>query len=676
MSLLVDIISQKLKETEFSRCIRLICCGNNFDFDSLKLTQMFPNNILKSLATNPNTEKTADGGTILRINSDLQSLRLIYLYYNTMDLIIPESSIERELLLVTCDYFGFTEISQQIESALMVEKGELAELPVVLGVEDEDDNENSTEAEIIDVNDDIDENYIHIKRPKKVTEKFVVISEKKYTINPDCTLSVLDKNILLDENILRKEYAIGNKPKIPRVDFLTVSKDRIERDHAYTYVHSRHSYNYKWVNTNEEFIENLKMFSFGVLDENMPDGLVVAGSAAFKCAIKIETGIIPDAIMNKLLWFRMANAEDIKGIPSDYQIFSQFQNIMNPADAISPETKHFLEKMILCHPRLFLQMINTTIRSRRYGAPDQSTDIYTYFTKLSSENKIISNDIDLFLTTENPDAISAAIKYVHDRMCAIYGETRIIRTENSVTFYPNIDKSGLPIQIILRAYDSVEHVILGFDIDSCCIGFDGQIICSDRWLRSVRYGYNLIDLTRLSETYEPRIMKYLFRGFDIAMTRSNIETVIENMVEVIKRHGGIYYTMLRGIYKLGYLLISYHRLAKVNRIHKISDYSYSSVVNSMKILASGIDKIKFVYGTDLDAVLFDNKSNVVNTAGMSWSTRRMYHRINNIIANKQCDLPPLRIIRHNVTKQTDSDELFTGSFNPIQMAWYDGAIII
>ena len=64
----------------------------------------------------------------------------------------------------------------------------------------------------------------------------------------------------------------------------------------------------------------------------------------------------------------------------------------------------------------------------------------------------------------------------------------------------------------------LQHVLLGFDIDSCCIGYDGDVICSQRFLRSIKYGYNLIDLTRLSTTYEVRLMKYFKRGFDIAMT--------------------------------------------------------------------------------------------------------------------------------------------------------------
>ena len=220
-----------------------------------------------------------------------------------------------------------------------------------------------------------------------------------------------------------------------------------------------------------------------------------------------------------------------------------------------------------------------------------------------------------------------------------------------------------------------QHVILGFDIDSCCIGYDGEIICSERFLRSIRYGYNLVDVTRLSTTYEARLMKYYLRGFDIAMTEPAIKENTDAIMKIIEKHGGLFYSMLRGIHKLSYLLISYHKLAKIKKVISESDYNHKSVSMAIRMLATGIDKVDFVYGTDLDKVLFGSGSEIVDTSGMGWSQRRYYRNINNHIT-KESNIPPLRVMRKNVTKQTDSDELFTGSFNPIQMAWYEGDIVV
>ena len=94
-------------------------------------------------------------------------------------------------------------------------------------------------------------------------------------------------------------------------------------------------------------------------------------------------------------------------------------------------------------------------------------------------------------------------------------------------------------------------------------------------------------------------------------------------------------------------------------------------------LHNGLDKHDFVFGTDLDKVLFEGVSEIPdmgNARRRNWSRGRFIRQIENIV-NKETVLPPFRVMRRNVTKQTDSDELFTGSFNPIQLAWYEGSIV-
>jgi hypothetical protein len=170
-------------------------------------------------------------------------------------------------------------------------------------------------------------------------------------------------------------------------------------------------------------------------------------------------------------------------------------------------------------------------------------------------------------------------------------------------------------------------------------------------------------------------MKYYQRGFDIAMCQPVIQEQTEKILNIIQKHGTFIYSTLRGIYKLAYLLIRYHKLAVIPKIQSTSDYTYDSLSRVVAVLCAGVEKVDFVYNTDLDLVMFKGVSCApTDVAGLGRKARKMIARQNNII-RKSTTIPPIRVMRHNVTNQTASDELFTGSFNPVQMAWYEGAIV-
>ena len=74
------------------------------------------------------------------------------------------------------------------------------------------------------------------------------------------------------------------------------------------------------------------------------------------------------------------------------------------------------------------------------------------------------------------------------------------------------------MQIVLRAYSSPAEILMGFDIDSCCFGFDGtRVYGLPRAIRAVVKSQNLIDPSRQSKTYESRLAKYGRRGFAVAV---------------------------------------------------------------------------------------------------------------------------------------------------------------
>jgi hypothetical protein len=49
--------------------------------------------------------------------------------------------------------------------------------------------------------------------------------------------------------------------------------------------------------------------------------------------------------------------------------------------------------------------------------------------------------------------------------------------------------------VILRLYKSPAEVLLGFDIDSCCVGYDGtDVWCQERFRRALTKRYNLVNI--------------------------------------------------------------------------------------------------------------------------------------------------------------------------------------
>jgi hypothetical protein len=72
------------------------------------------------------------------------------------------------------------------------------------------------------------------------------------------------------------------------------------------------------------------------------------------------------------------------------------------------------------------------------------------------------------------------------------------------------------MQIITRLYPSPASVINSFDIDCCCVGYDGSsVIANSRSLEALALRINTVDLTIRSNTTENRLLKYAERGFAI-----------------------------------------------------------------------------------------------------------------------------------------------------------------
>lgn len=124
----------------------------------------------------------------------------------------------------------------------------------------------------------------------------------------------------------------------------------------------------------------------------------------------------------------------------------------------------------------------------------------------SLKELLISKGIDRQLMYEQTQRIySHLIRHCH------FSST-CTRTANAITF----KNSQSEIQVILRLYQTPSEVIHGFDVDSCCLGFDGENIwMTHRAHFALKNGYNTVNFGRLSPSYEMRLVKYGTRGMAV-----------------------------------------------------------------------------------------------------------------------------------------------------------------
>jgi hypothetical protein len=76
---------------------------------------------------------------------------------------------------------------------------------------------------------------------------------------------------------------------------------------------------------------------------------------------------------------------------------------------------------------------------------------------------------------------------------------------------------------------------MGFDVDSCCCGFDGsRAFVLPRTQRAINKEFNLVDMSRRSLTYETRLFKYSQRGFAVGIPDFDRSHVDPELFEVMR----------------------------------------------------------------------------------------------------------------------------------------------
>jgi hypothetical protein len=253
--------------------------------------------------------------------------------------------------------------------------------------------------------------------------------------------------------------------------------------------------------------------------------------------------------------------------------------------------------------------------------------------------KFQASDIDLFLVTRDPTEAVTTITKLHERLVELTGSpVKIYRSEHATTFIPAIPFRR--VQVIQRLYYSPEHVLLGFDIDCCCVAYHNlQLIAMPNAVRALALGQNLVDTSRQSSTFETRLLKYAERGFAIAIPGFEAETRAANiahelceMTSTVEFRGvdKVIATILSGVMKHEKVRV-WNKLAKIPKSVNC-DYD------------------------DFNAASHRNETNVDTD-----------------VLFKHPTLGPITFVADNPHKQGRTDVLFTGSFNPTESDWYGRA---
>ncbi len=136
-------------------------------------------------------------------------------------------------------------------------------------------------------------------------------------------------------------------------------------------------------------------------------------------------------------------------------------------------------------------------------------------------------DIDLFVHScdqETANRICLLLQNItgskvtkNDNVVLSYFKQYNSEDNNSDDFDGLRFKKSSSVQVILRLYRSPAEIILGFDVDCCCIltTLNGETYATERGCYALSNAYNVVNFDRLSPSYEYRIGKYNKRCFAI-----------------------------------------------------------------------------------------------------------------------------------------------------------------
>jgi len=139
------------------------------------------------------------------------------------------------------------------------------------------------------------------------------------------------------------------------------------------------------------------------------------------------------------------------------------------------------------------------------------------FSFIRNNYRIGNSDLDLFIYGLDEEGSKQKLREIfeHVRQQTLHEKLQVYVSKLSFTMIIN---GCVKIQIILRRYRDIAHILNSFDLGSSAMGFDGENI----WMSALgqfawQYNVNIINPRRFCPNYVPRLIKYLKRDFAIAL---------------------------------------------------------------------------------------------------------------------------------------------------------------
>jgi hypothetical protein len=113
------------------------------------------------------------------------------------------------------------------------------------------------------------------------------------------------------------------------------------------------------------------------------------------------------------------------------------------------------------------------------------------------------SDIDLFIYGLSAEEASVKVAEIYAFLERCSVRVVAVRSEHCITFVCSdaSERALRHVQVILRCYKSPAEILMGFDVDCCCVGFDGcNVYALPRAIRALERRVNLVDPSRQSKS--------------------------------------------------------------------------------------------------------------------------------------------------------------------------------
>ena len=132
-------------------------------------------------------------------------------------------------------------------------------------------------------------------------------------------------------------------------------------------------------------------------------------------------------------------------------------------------------------------------------------------------------DFDIFLYGLTERQYNKKLVEIYNAFKQISDDILCVRTKRAITF---ICTGQRHMQIIIKSHDNVNDIFSNFDIDCCCLAYNGEhVLMNERSIKAIATKINTTDLTLSSRSYEYRLAKYGKRGYAVYVDNLEYEKI-------------------------------------------------------------------------------------------------------------------------------------------------------